>query len=81
MLINPFLLQVLWTEIETIPNHVVRTLSDNALNTLLLQQVSNEIRLTGEERQQLFTYLGPKVSLIRDMADFRSLRNLSCAIS
>ena len=72
MNIEPLLLRVLWTEVETIPNHVVYTSPDNVLSSMLLQQVANEIRLTGEELCQLSAYLGSRLSLIRDMADFRS---------
>ena len=79
MTIEPSLLQVLWTEIEIMPNHVVSSLSDAALRATLLNQVSEERRLSGEERHQLSTYLSVKLSLIRDMADCRSVGHFRVA--
>lgn len=72
MTIDPSLLRILWTEIEIIPNHVVCTLSDTALTTIVIQQVAQQVQMSGLEWQQLSSYLGEKLSLIRDMADFRT---------
>ncbi len=76
-MIDSTVLRLLWTVIEESHSQDLLTLSDTALIAMLMQQVSYRVLLTGEEVCNLYTYLSLKLTLIRDMADFRRSGGLS----
>jgi hypothetical protein len=71
MLVSPSMLRLTWAVVEELPTGDLLTLSDTMLIKLLLQHVARRIALNGEEIYALYSYLGAKLSLIRDMATFR----------
>ena len=81
---NPSMLRLLWAVIEEMPSHDLLILSDTALISKLLQNISKKVLLSskkvllsGEEVGILYGYIGSRISLIRDMADCRCFRNLN----
>lgn len=77
MMTNPSMLRLLWAVIEEMPSHDLLILSDTALISKLLQNISKKVLLSGEEVGILYGYIGSRISLIRDMADCRCFRNLN----
>ena len=71
MSVNASLLRLLWTIVEEMKIQDLLTLSDTALIAVLLQRVSRQVLLTGEEVCQLYAYIGSRLLLIRDLADSR----------
>lgn len=71
MVITSSMLRLTWAVIEETSINDLLTLSDTMLIKLLLQQVAQKILLSGEEVCALYSYLGSKVSLIRDIAESR----------
>lgn len=77
---NPSMLRLLWAVIEDMPSHDLLIMSDTALISKLLQNVSKKVLLSGEEVGILYGYIGSRISLIRDMADGRHSRNLTLQV-
>jgi hypothetical protein len=71
MLISPSILRLTWAVAEQTSVVDLLNLSDTMLIKLLLQQVAARIALTGEEICALYSYLGSRLLLIREMAEFR----------
>ncbi|MEB3211854.1 MAG: hypothetical protein VKL39_10890 [Leptolyngbyaceae bacterium] len=65
-------LRVLWTVVEDMPSHDVFALSDTALIAMLMNKVSRQTLLKGDEVSALYSYIGAKLHLIRDIAAFQS---------
>lgn len=76
-MIDSAMLRLLWTVIEDSHSQDLLTLSDTALIAMLMQQISRRVLLSGEEVCSLYAYLSSKLTLIRDMADFRRCGGLS----
>lgn len=72
MLVSPSMLRLTWVIVEEFPTEDLLTLSDTRLIKLLLQHVARQIALNGEEICALYSYLGSKLSLIRDIAESRN---------
>jgi hypothetical protein len=64
-------LRVLWAIVERSPSRDVFELSDPALTSMLMKQVSAQITLTGDEINALYAYIGAKLHLVRDIASFQ----------
>jgi hypothetical protein len=64
-------LRTLWTAVEDISSCDLTNLSDAALSTKLLQEVSEKTLLSREEVDSLSDYIGAKLILMRDMANSR----------
>ncbi|WP_421655025.1 hypothetical protein [Leptothermofonsia sp. ETS-13] len=79
MLNNTSMLRLVWTVVEETPSNKLLALSDTALVKLILQQISSQILLSGEEVCTLYSYIGSKISLIRDIAASRHIPN-NCSI-
>lgn len=79
MLINPHMLRLFWTIVEETQSQELLTLSDTALVAALMQQVSRQILLSGEEVCRLYDYIGTRLVLIRDTADSRQFRSFDAA--
>jgi hypothetical protein len=62
-------LRTLWTAVEDISSCDLANLSDGALSTKLLQEVSEKTFLSHEEVDSLHGYIGAKLRLMRDMAN------------
>jgi hypothetical protein len=73
MHINSLMLRLTWSVIEDTPSRDLLTLTDTALIKLILQQIASKILLSGEEVCALYSYIGSRTALIRDMADSRVL--------
>ncbi|WP_231510200.1 MULTISPECIES: hypothetical protein [unclassified Fischerella] len=71
MLINSSMLRLTWAVIEETASSELLTLTDTALIKLILQQIATKILLSGEEVCALYSYIGSKTALIRDMAESR----------
>jgi hypothetical protein len=65
------MLRLLWSAIEDNQRTDLMNLSDTALVTALIQQVSGQTFLRRDDQEQLKTYICTKLPLIRDMADGR----------
>ncbi|WP_315787909.1 hypothetical protein [Fischerella sp. JS2] len=71
MLISSSMLRLTWAVIEETLSTELLTLTDTALIKLILQQISSKILLSGEEVCALYSYVGSKTTLIRDLAESR----------
>lgn len=71
MMISASLLRLTWAVVEETSPRDLLTLSDTLLVKRLLQHVAQKILLSGEEVCALYSYLGSKISLIRDLAESR----------
>jgi hypothetical protein len=78
MLISASTLRLTWAVIEESPPENLLHLSDTMLVKLLLQLVAQRILMSGEEVYALYGYLGSKVPLIRDIAEFRLTQEHGC---
>ncbi|HBB32167.1 MAG TPA: hypothetical protein DDZ80_01800 [Cyanobacteria bacterium UBA8803] len=67
------MLRLTWSVIEETPSIDLLTLTDTALVTSILQQITRKILLTGEEVCALHNYIDSKTNLIRDMAESRRI--------
>jgi hypothetical protein len=76
MLISTSILRLTWAVVEETSPRDLLTLSDTLLVKRLLQHVTQKNLLSGEEVCALYGYLGSKVSLIRDLAESRSTRDI-----
>jgi hypothetical protein len=65
------MLRLLWSAIENNQRTDLMNLSDTALVTVLIQQISVQTFLHRDDQEQLKTYICKKLPLIRDMADGR----------
>ena len=81
MLINSSMLRLTWAVIEEIPSSELLALADTALVKLILQQLTRKILLTGEEVCVLYSYIGSKTTLIRDLAESRLVQTTGLANS
>jgi hypothetical protein len=73
MLISSATLRLIWTAVEEMSPRDLLTFSDTALVRTLLQHISQKILLSGEEVGVLYSYLGERMALIRDIAESRLL--------
>jgi hypothetical protein len=71
MLISPSILRLTWVVIEKTSMIDLLNLSDTMLIKRLLQQVAAQSALNGEEVCTLYSYLGSRLLLIREMAERR----------
>ncbi|MBW4520520.1 MAG: hypothetical protein KME16_12565 [Scytolyngbya sp. HA4215-MV1] len=71
------LLRLTWTVIEETPTSQLMLLTDTALVRLILQKMAQKMMLTGEEVYELYSYIGSKISLIRDIAESQWVRDHS----
>lgn len=69
--IDTSLLRLTWSVIEETQSPNLLSLTDTGLVRLLLQRISRQILLSGEEVYLLYDYISSKTTLIRDMADSR----------
>ncbi|MCC5635551.1 hypothetical protein LC593_06750 [Nostoc sp. CHAB 5844] len=71
MVIDSSMLRLTWSVVEETPTSDLLSLTDTALIKLLLQQIAGKILLSGEEVCALYSYIGSKMTLIRDIAESR----------
>lgn len=76
MLLTSATLRLTWTVIEETPMSQRMLLTDTALVRLILQKIARRMLLTGEEVCELYGYIGAKISLIRDVAEFQLIDEL-----
>ena len=67
-MISSSLLHLCWKSVSEINYQTLLSLSDLDLSQTILQKVRDRIILNTEESQDLDTYLGSKILLIRDLA-------------
>jgi hypothetical protein len=71
MMLSASMLRLTWAVVEEASPRELLHLSDTMLVKQLLQYVAQKILLSGEEVCALYSYLGSKISLIRDLAESR----------
>jgi len=69
--IDTSLLRLTWLVIEESQSPNLLALTDTGLVRLLLQRISKQILLSGDEVCLLYDYISSRISLIRDMAESR----------
>jgi hypothetical protein len=67
-MISPSLLRLFWKAVSEINYQTLLSLPDRDLSQTIVQKVRDRIVLNAEEAQELDTYLGSKLLLIRDLA-------------
>ena len=67
-MIGSSLLHLCWKSVSEINYQTLLSLSDQDLSKTIVQKVRDRIILNTEEAQELDTYLGSKLLLIRDLA-------------
>ena len=67
-MISSSLLHLCWKSVSEINYQTLLSLSDLDLSQTIVQKVRDRIILNPEESQELDTYLGSKILLIRDLA-------------
>ena len=67
-MISPSLLRLFWKAVSEINYQTLLSLPDRDLSQTITQKVRDRIVLNAEEAQELDTYLGSKLLLIRDLA-------------
>jgi hypothetical protein len=72
---NTSLMRTFWSVVEETSSVDLLTLNDKALVATLVQQISQQTWLTGEEMSTLYGYIGSKIALIRDVAGARLMAN------
>lgn len=71
---TPLMLRQLWALVETTQANILLGLDDNSLVQWLLRQVKAERSLDIHEASILTTYIQSKLTLIRDLAQQRSVQ-------
>ena len=71
MRVSASILRLTWTVVEEMSPNELLTLPDTLLIKRLLQYIAQKILLSSEEIYELYSYLGARVSLIRDIAESR----------
>lgn len=77
MNVDPSMMRLLWSVVGEISGRELIDLSDTALVAMLLQRISRRVLLRGEETDVLYTYIGARLSLIRDLVAFEQSVGLS----
>jgi len=69
--INPSVLRIVWSVVESVPSNNLLSSSDTALVSTVVDHTSNQTPLSEEDVYSLSQYIRSKISLIRDVADAR----------
>ncbi len=70
---QPSTVRQLWSLVERTKSITLLQLSDKDLVEQLFRQLSTSEQLTNEENNCLITYINSRLTLIRDLAEARSM--------
>ena len=68
---DPYLLRQLWSVVETSQSHFILSLDDSGLVNWLLEQLAYIAPCDSRQTAILSNYIRSKLSLIRDIAQYR----------